>query len=286
MHASEPQSNIAVNDKDIELSEQEFGLISKLVYERCGISLPPHKKVLVKSRLGKRLRSLEFTSFKRYYEYVVGDESEKELVEMLDAVSTNVTQFFRENLHFDFLRDNVIPCLKEDVKTGECDKIRIWCAACSTGEEAYSLAITFFEQWPEITSHDFMILGTDISTHVLKIAEQAVYDEEKMASIPPNIRLKYFERTGGLYRVKDFVRKKILFRRLNLVSNDFPFKNPINVIFCRNVLIYFDKPTQQGVIRKFHQYLAEDGYLFLGHSEGLTGVQHDFKYVKPSIYSK
>ncbi|OGJ94668.1 MAG: hypothetical protein A2350_08480, partial [Candidatus Raymondbacteria bacterium RifOxyB12_full_50_8] len=229
---------------EIELSDSEFDLIRGFVHEKCGINIQSHKKALVKSRLSKRLHSFGFGSFKEYYKYAIEDKSGHEVVEMLDALSTNVTQFFRENHHFSFLEGNVIPDLKARMRKREFNKVRIWSAACSTGEEVYSLAITMFEYWPEMTAYDVMILGTDISTHVLKVAEDGVYNEEKLKPVSSGQRLKYFEKDGDWYRVKEFVKKKTLFRRMNLIAKEFPFKNPLNVIFCRNVLIYFDKPTQ------------------------------------------
>ncbi len=272
---------------DVDLSDHEFGLFSRLIHEKAGINIQAHKKALVKGRLVKRLRSLGFKSFKQYYDYTVHDKTGDEITTMLDEISTNVTQFFREIHHFDFMRDEVIPELKSRVKNRSLDKVRVWSAACSSGEEVWSLIMTFLESFPEIADRDLMILGSDISTKVLALAEAGVYPNEKVDALQKVFKLRYFESAGDdKQRIKDTIRKHSLFRRINLLSKEFPFKNPLDVIFCRNVMIYFDKTTQQTLVSKFYNHLREGGYLFLGHSEGLTGVKHDFRYIQPSVYRK
>ncbi|MBL8027787.1 MAG: protein-glutamate O-methyltransferase [Fibrobacteres bacterium] len=272
---------------EVELTDSEFRNLSSLIHERCGINIQEHKKSLIKGRLAKRLKVLGLKKFKEYYEYILKPANSEELVQMIDAVSTNVTHFFREQAHFDFLRDYIIPDMIKRSKEGQAGKLRVWCAASSSGEEPYSLAMTFLEHFNGIQGEDFMILGSDISTRVLKAAQDGVYTEDKLGGVSKSQRLKYFENgSQGQSKVKDSVKKYLVFKRINLMDNEFPFRNPLDVIFCRNVMIYFDKSTQQTLVQKFHNHLKPGGYLFLGHSEGLTGVKHKFSYVQPSVYRK
>ncbi len=272
---------------EIELTDQEFRLLSSFIYERSGINIQAHKKTLIKGRLTKRLRTLGLKKFKDYYEYISKSENSEEMVQMIDAVSTNVTHFFREQAHFDFLKAVIIPEMVRRVKGGEREKLRVWCAASSSGEEPYSIAMTFHDNFVGLQSEDFMILGSDISTRVLKTAEEGIYPADKLTNISKSQRLKYFdEMSNGTCRVNEILKKHMVFKRINLMDDAFPFKNPLDVIFCRNVMIYFDKKTQQKLIEKFYSHLKQGGYLFLGHSEGLTGVKHCFSYVQPSVYRK
>jgi chemotaxis protein methyltransferase CheR len=278
---------VRVDLLEIDLTDQEFRLLSTFIHERCGINIQPHKKSLVKGRLAKRLRVLGMKKFKEYYEYISNPANSEEMVQMIDAVSTNVTHFFREQAHFDFLQERVIPELVSRSKSGENTKIRVWCAASSSGEEPYSLAMTFLNNFIGLQNEDFMILGSDISTRVLKLAENGVYGEDKLGGINKSMRLKYFDSIGvDQFQIKPSVKKYLVFKRINLMDDQFPFKNPLDMVFCRNVMIYFDKPTQQVLIEKFYNHLKPGGYLFLGHSEGLTGVKHRFSYVQPSVYRK
>ena len=267
-----------------ELSDIDFEKISRLIYEQSGINLHKGKKELVKARLGKRLREGEFGSFRDYYSYVTTEDGINELVIMIDSISTNLTSFFREEIHFRKLRE-VIPAL---IETSAVSGLKIWSAGCSTGEEPYSLAITLREV-VDVRKVDLQILATDISTKTLKTALAGVYQKERLGKISPSLLRKYFQigrnNWSGYYRAKNEIKDIIKFRRFNLMGTQ-PFNALFDVIFCRNVMIYFDKETQDVLVNKFYDSLKKGGYFFVGHSESLTGLTHRFKYVEPSVYRK
>jgi chemotaxis protein methyltransferase CheR len=271
-----------------ELRDVDFEKISRLIYEKCGINLHDGKKELVTARLGKRLREGNFRSFADYYSHVTTEAGTEELVRMIDSISTNLTFFFREESHFSQMC-NILPSMCEMVaKEHKRPRLRIWSAGCSTGEEPYSLAITALECLGN-QSADVKILATDISTIVLKTAANGMYTEDKTKNIPPALLKKYFQRgTGkmmGYNRVNQSIRDMVSFKRFNLMDVP-PVSAVFDVIFCRNVMIYFDKVTQQTLINNFYNRLAKGGYFFIGHSESLTSLSHDFKYTEPSIYRK
>ena len=271
-----------------ELSDVDFEKIRSLVYKQSGINLHKGKKELVKARLGKRLREGKFGSFRDYYRYVTTEKGINELVVMIDSISTNLTSFFREETHFHKLRE-VISALMETPGNGSSVfGLKIWSAGCSTGEEPYSLAITLREI-AYGRKVDLQILATDISTEVLKTALAGVYTKEKLGKISPSLLKKYFQigrnDWSGYYRAKNEIKDIIKFRRFNLMEAQ-PFKGLFNAIFCRNVMIYFDKETQDGLVNRFYDSLKKGGYFFVGHSESLTGLTHRFKYVEPSVYRK
>lgn len=276
---------------DIEIDDKEFCLFQRLIYNESGINLTSAKKELLKSRLMKRLRERSLTSFKEYYKYVTEEDTTgEELVSMLDCVSTNLTEFFREAAHFDFLSENVLPFLLENKRKRREKKIRIWCAGCSTGEEPYSISMILAECIERLCDLDIKILATDLSTRVLKKAMQGIYAKDRLRGIPLQMLSSYFEKgTHNFkehYQIKDFLRNMIVFRRLNLTDEAFPFKGQFDFIFCRNVMIYFDKQTQNELVSKFYKHLAPDGYFFIGHSESLAGTESRFRYVRPTIYQK
>ncbi len=271
-----------------ELKDNEYEKISRLVYQQCGICLHEGKKDLVKARLGKRLREGGFRSFLDYYRYVTTEEGTEELITMIDSISTNVTHFFREEKHFRKLTALLPALAQEKEKGGRTDIVRIWTAGCSTGEEPYSVAMTASECLQGRRT-SFHITATDISTRVLKAAMRGVYPEDKVRGVPPPLTKRYFQYgTGasqGLLRIKREIRDRINFERFNLM--DAPrYSQPFDIIFCRNVMIYFDKPTQNAVVERFFDLLEEGGHLFIGHSETLTGLNHRYRYVEPSIYRK
>ena len=270
-----------------DLSYRDFKRFSTLVYKKCGINLHDGKKELVRARLAKRLREGNFKDFKAYYRFLTENDSGDELVRMLDAISTNLTSFFREKKHFDFLRDAVFTSYV--VEKRRIHKLRFWSAGCSSGEEPYSLAMWLLECFNESLPFDMKILATDISTKALARAQRGVYPSKVLANIPSHFPRKYFQRgfgsQEGHVRIKQLLKELIEFRRFNLMA-PFYFKETFNVIFCRNVMIYFDKKTQQSLIDKVYDSLAHGGYLFVGHSESLTGIRHRFGYVMPSIYQK
>ena len=271
-----------------ELRDTDFEKIRRLIHEKCGINLHEGKKELVSARLGKRLREGNFPSFAEYYRYVTSDEGTDELVVMIDCISTNLTYFFREDSHFSRLAA-ILPGMAKMAATGRFSpKLRLWSAACSTGEEPYSLAITVRESLNKVPV-DVKILATDISTSVLKTAASGVYPEEKLKNVPLSALRKYFQRgTGkweGYCRVKKELQDVVHFKRFNLMEAP-PEGIYFDIIFCRNVMIYFDKSTQDALVNRIYQCLVKGGYLFVGHSESLTGLNHPFKYIEPSVYRK
>jgi chemotaxis protein methyltransferase CheR len=271
-----------------ELSDKDFHRFRKLVYEKAGINLHEGKKELVRSRLGKRLRHTNFKSLNEYYEHLVNEDNGEELVQMLDAISTNLTSFFREIKHFEFLEKKIIPDYLNN-GTMPSKVVNLWSAGCSSGEEPYSLFICLNEALSPNGNWKINILATDISTKVLSSARAGVYTHSRIQSIPNPLLRKYFQRGRGKwqghYRVKPFVRNAIEFKRFNLMD-PFPFKERFHIIFCRNVMIYFDREFQQKLVNKFYDGLVDHGYLFIGHSESLMGTTHKFQYVKPTIYSR
>jgi chemotaxis protein methyltransferase CheR len=274
----------------IDLTDREFQLLRTLIFEKSGITLNDGKKELVRTRLGSKLRKGGFGSFKDYYNYVVDDRSGEELVTLLDAISTNLTSFFREINHFNYLRNQIVPEIMGNKRNDGAKELRAWSAGCSSGEEPYSLAFTLTDILRGERSWDVKLLATDISTKVLARAARGVYTEDQVKTVPNDMASKFLEKTvedgDRLYRVRPEIKRLIQFKRFNLMTPTFPFKRGFDFIFCRNVMIYFDKPTQQVLINKFFGALAEGGYLLIGHSESLTGVQHRFKYMQPTIYKK
>ena len=270
-----------------DLTEEEFHLITRLVYEKCGINLGEQKRSLVLQRLQKELRQGCFSNFTEYYDYVRKDATGRALLTMIDRISTNHTFFFREKDHFDLLTAEILPKILQKLpESGQ--NLRFWCAGCSSGEEPYSLAMTLNEYLSlKIRICRPEILATDISITVLGKASQGVYADSEMAQIPSALKNRYFERMeDGRWAVKQSLKKMILFRRLNLMRQTFPFKNKFHVIFCRNVMIYFDLPTRTELLNRFYACLEPEGYLFLGHSESLGRTSSLFKYFKPAIYQK
>ena len=247
------------------------------------------KKALIKTRLAKRVRKGKFKSYSDYLNYVLNDETGKEFSYLIDTLSTNLTQFFREQKHFDFLDKEYLPAVLKKKIVHHDNKIRAWSAGCSTGEEPYSIAITVLESIKEFGDWNVKILATDISTHVLEIATQGTYDENRMKNISTHLKSSYFDRKRvrgeDIYKVKQSLQNAVIFRYLNLMQ-DWPIRGPLDFIFCRNVMIYFDRTTQTRLVNRFWDLLAPGGLLFTGHSESLTGIEHKFKFVQPTIYIK
>jgi chemotaxis protein methyltransferase CheR len=266
----------------IKLEKAQFETISQLLYRLTGITLHPGKQELVKARLTKRLRALGLNSFDSYMEYLKSDNPEGELVAMIEAMTTNKTSFFREPQHFDYLRRQIVPGLRNR-------KIRVWSAGCSSGEEPYSTAILLNEAIHDFALRDISILATDLSSRMLAHARKGVYDTNHLRDVPPLLVSKYFTciETSPVrrYQVIEPVRRHVHFGRLNLMG-EWPMRGPFDVIFCRNVMIYFDKPAQEQLVNRFWKLLKPGGYLFVGHSEGLVGLPHEFRYVQPAIYVK
>jgi chemotaxis protein methyltransferase CheR len=273
------------------LSNKEFELFRRLIYDSCGISLTSSKKELVKARLSKRLTKVGIDTFKDYYKYVTKtDKTGKELIHLIDSISTNKTDFFREKKHFDFLNTSLLPSLISSKTKAGIKKLRIWCAASSSGEEPYTLAMTVFNHLKPNSGWDVKILATDISTKILQKAINGIYRKELLKDIPPATISAHFSRVlyenTNCYKAKDHLRDLITFRRFNLMTPEFPFKKPFDFIFCRNVMIYFDPESQSKLASRFYDCLPKDGYLFIGHSETLSRSNTSFKYIQPAVYRK
>jgi chemotaxis protein methyltransferase CheR len=268
------------------MTADQFKILSDVIYDYCGIKLSQHKKVLLESRLHKRLQKLNLESFDDYLSFLNSKENtDTELVEMTDVVTTNKTDFFRERHHFDFLSETILPKL-----TQRSTSLRVWSAACSTGEEPYTIAMALEEYCRDHHDAKYSLLASDISTAALHRAAMAVYSQERISSIPSDYRPKYLLRskdhTKMTFRIVPELRAKIEFRRINLMDEVLPENEKFQIIFCRNVLIYFDRNTQLNVVRKLTNRLTPGGYLFIGHSESL--LQHDLPIIqiKPTIYQQ
>ncbi len=265
--------------------EHSFKRFCEIVYDSSGILLGEKKRSLVEARLGKRLRELGLARLKDYLPRLAGKEGRAEMVQMLDLISTNVTSFYREADHFRQLGEIIDGWASSGQK-----KLRIWCAAASSGEEPYTLAITALEA-SRGRIPDLKILGTDISTRVLKKCVAGVYEEAKVAPVPEKLKQEYFEAgvaPGGqrIYSVRENMRRILLFRRMNLVETPYPLKGPIDVIFCRNVMIYFDNRTRARLLAEMERVLRPGGYLMVGHSESLAGRLCNLERAAPSTYRK
>ncbi|MGD0153876.1 MAG: protein-glutamate O-methyltransferase CheR [Thermacetogeniaceae bacterium] len=270
-----------------DITAEEFHLISSLVYDKFGINLGEHKQSLVIERLQKVLRQGGFSSFKEYYYSVMQDSTGQALLTLIDKISTNHTFFFRESDHFDVLTTAILPEIFNK-QPGMGQSLRLWSAGCSSGEEPYSLAMAISESLGQKNNNlDLGILATDISVTALESASRGVYSEAQVSQVPLLFRKRYFTLTpDGNWAVKENLKKAILFRRLNLMRQVYPFKGKFQLIFCRNVMIYFDAPTRNALLGRFYNYLEPNGYLFVGHSESLDRSSGLFKYIKPAIYQK
>ena len=267
------------------LSDKDFKLFRSLIYDQSGINLTQDRKDLLTNRLAKRIRKGGFESYRRYYDYIMADQSGQELIQLLNMISTNLTYFFRESQHFNILRDSVLPKIIAAKQKKNDRRVRFWSAACSTGEEVYSLLITVLPFLTPPSSWDFKVLGSDISTKVLSTAKKGEYDKHQLKGVDPLKIPEIFQVNNHNLVVKPNLRQMVKFARLNLLE-PFPFRGRFEVIFCRNVMIYFDQSTRERLVNKFHQFLTPGGYLFIGHSENLTGLNHQFTYVDPAVYRK
>lgn len=275
----------------VVLSDSDFHKIRDLVYQHCGINLHEGKRELVRARMAKRLRVGKFNSIQEYLKFVMEDKTGNEFSLLIDSLSTNVTSFFREEQHFEFLSNKYLPDLLARKNKRKNFKIRTWSAGCSSGEEPYSIAITLLEAAANARQWDIKVLATDISTSILKAAKAGIYDQESIAPVGAAEKNKYLilnrdhAKQKSTYEVSKSLRDIVVFRYLNLMG-DWPFRGPLDFIFCRNVMIYFDKPTQERLINRYWDMLDSGGIFFTGHSESLTGIKHKFDYLKPTIYVK
>lgn len=251
------------------LTRRDLSDIADMIYADAGIFLNESKASLVYSRLSKRLRKIGLSSFRQYCELVGSERGAQERREMLSQLTTNFTKFYRERHHFEHLANDVLPALMSRAKAG--GRVRIWSSACSLGHEPYSLAMTILSMFPDAAKYDFRLLASDIDPKVVASASEGIYTTEAIEPVGQQFQKEYFNDLGqGKYQVKDHVKDLISFRELNLIAN-WPFKGKFDVIFCRNVVIYFDDPTQAKIWQRYSDVLSKDGYLYIGHSERLSG---------------
>ena len=274
-----------------KIKDKEFKQFSSFIYERVGILMPQAKKTMLEARLQKRLKTLDMNSFEEYAQFVFSPEGQKtELVHLIDVITTNKTDFFREPVHFEHLTQKTLPAIMNHKGRNNSDPVRIWSAGCSSGEEPYTLAMVLNDYAAAHHGFRFSILASDISTRILETARNAIYPEERTDCIAPQIKKNYLLRSKdsnrGLIRVCPELRSQVMFRRINFMDADFGIAEKMDIIFCRNVVIYFDKSTQQNLMQKFHRQLRPGGYLFLGHSETLNGIEVDFTTVGSTVYQK
>jgi chemotaxis protein methyltransferase CheR len=268
--------------------DRDYEFICELVYKHSRINLGANKKELVSARLGKRLRATNLPTITDYCRFLQGPGCTGELPHLIDVISTNHTYFFRENAHFDFLTQNILP---ELIKAPGTSRLNLWSAACSSGEEPYTLALTleqyFAKNSPKIP---WKIDATDISNPVLLKARTGVYKVEAVDKIPPALLKTFFQpapgATDGALQVKPALQQNIRFRQLNLLGPSLPFTEPFQIIFCRNVMIYFDRATQEELVARLTRLLIPGGYLLVGHSESLTSIKHSLESVRPAIYRR
>jgi chemotaxis protein methyltransferase CheR len=276
-----------LTDSGFDLSENEFLLFKQLIYRETGIYMSDKKKKLIVARLSKRLRALNLSNFTQYYEYLnEAGNADNEIVNLINRITTNKTDFFRERHHFDFLLNELFPKMIAESRSGGQRKLRIWSAGCSSGEEPYTIAMTVLEAFKAERGWDIKILATDLDTEILQKAIDGVYPTQAIVPVPKEYIPRYFIRTGDMYELNQEVKSLIAFRRLNLMDESFPMKNPFDIIFCRNVIIYFDAQTKDALLAKYHKYLKDGGYMFIGHSESLMHMKDSFRYLKHTIYQK
>ncbi len=275
-------------EREFHFSDSDFHELVGIVGKRTGIKLAEHKRSMVYSRLARRLRALGFTQFRQYIQLITAPEGEGEITDFVNAITTNLTKFFREEHHFTHLRDRVLKPLAAHPPLGK--RVRMWSAGCSSGMECYSMAMTAQEAIPDIERWDFKILATDIDTNMLKKGQEGIYRKEDAEAVPPEYRKKYLVRHGGAkadeVQVIDKLRALSSFKYLNFISEPWPVKGLFDVIFCRNVVIYFDKETQRRLFAKFAEMLKPQGWLYIGHSENLMGVSDSFESLGKTVYRK
>jgi chemotaxis protein methyltransferase CheR len=275
----------------VRLSTKEFRVLGEFIQREAGIKMPPVKQTMLQARLQKRLRSLGLKSFSEYREYLFSpDGLRHEMRNMLDAVTTNKTDFFREPTHFTYLTDVLLPGLAQTQRAGYRRPLMTWSAGCSSGEEPYTLAMVLSEFAERTEGFTFRILATDVSSRVLESARTAIYKEQRAEPVPEELKRKYLlrsrDRAQGLVRVVPDLRRLVNFRHLNFMDDTYEMDDSMDIIFCRNVMIYFDRPTQERLIRALCKHLVPGGYVFIGHSETLNGLNVPLLQEAPTIYRK
>jgi chemotaxis protein methyltransferase CheR len=278
---------VDARQREFVFTQADFDSLRTLVKEQCGITLSESKRELVYGRLSRRLRALGMGAFADYRRLLAAREGQAEMIEFINAVTTNLTSFFRESHHFDFLRDNYLRARAGDTRGSR--RLRIWCCAASTGEEPYSIAMSVAEAIPDWQRWDIKILATDLDTQVLKSCVAGVYREDRVSGMPRMRVDRFFDVSGAAgdrqFRVKPDIASMISFRQLNLMHT-LPMKGPLDVIFCRNVIIYFDKDTQRALFSRIAPLQRPDDLLFLGHSESLLQVSDAWTLMGKTIYKR
>lgn len=269
----------------LTITEKEFNQLASFIHEHYGIRLKKEKKTLVLGRLGNTITRQGFKNFSDYYQHLLSDKTGKATFELLDKITTNHTFFMREAQHFACFKEEILPWLEKTVPDKD---LRIWSAGCSKGQEPYTLAMILNDYLGNKASEwDADILATDISSAALKAAQEGTYTAEEVAGLPKYWLQKFFiKQPEGKYIVTDQLKKQVIFRNFNLMNASFPFKKKFHVIFCRNVMIYFDTDTKKQLIKKFYHQLQPGGYLFIGHSETLGNERQGFQYVRPATYRR
>jgi len=280
-----------LNENVKAMTPKEFDRLSSFIMSHCGIKMPPVKKIMLESRLQKRLRNLGIPSFGEYCKFLFDSpDGAGELVHMIDAVTTNKTDFFREPGHFQFLAGTVLPQFLAENVNGARRKFAVWSAGCSSGEEPYTLAIVLNEFAQQHPDFQYSILATDISTRVLEKARVGIYDQNLVADIPVSLKQKYFLRSKdkekGLVRVVPELRTRISFQRMNLMDEHLALPEQVDALFCRNVIIYFERATQLTLLSRLCRLLRPGGHLFLGHSETVHGFDLPLARIASTIYQK
>ncbi len=273
--------------REFVFKDSDFRFISRLVTEKTGIVIADHKKNMVYSRIARRLRALDLKTFKQYCEYVATPDGDKEMINFVNAITTNVTNFFRENHHFEHLREEVFQPMVAKPPPGK--RLRVWSAGCSSGMETYSIAMTLCEAMSNIETWNAKILATDIDTNMLDKGRNGIYESKILDSIPKSLQKKYVvgssKKGAETVSMADKLKKLIAFKQLNLLEN-WPLRGPFDVIFCRNVVIYFNKDTQRVIFDKYANLLKPGGWLYIGHSENLFNVCDRFESMGNTIYRK
>lgn len=272
----------------IQISEKEFAMLTEYIHSEYGIELKKEKQLLLMGRLHKLLVELGFDSFTDYYDYLISDKTGEASSVLIDKVSTNHTFFMREPEHFDYFKNTVLPYLKKKKGEQKNHDIRLWCAASSTGEEPYTLAMIMADFFgSEAHLWDKKLLATDISNKVLDVAKKGIYEKDRLQVLPPNWKLRYFQNhDSNQMMVVDEIKKEVIFRRFNLMTPTFVFKKKFDVVFCRNVMIYFDQATKDRLVEKIYNYTEPGGYLFIGHAESLNLKKTNYKFIMPAVYQK
>lgn len=279
---------MAANLTNKNLADKDFKKLSQFITAECGIKVPPTKRTMLESRLQRRLRSLGMSDYKDYCEYLFSLKGmEIEMPHLLDAVTTNTTHFFREPNHFDYLFNTVLP--DWHARFGSRKEMVVWSAGCSSGEEPYTLSMVLSEFAEQNRGFSFVIVATDINNEVLEKAQTAIYHEDRISGIPALLKRKYLlrskDRRKKVVRIIPELRNRVRFRRLNFMG-EFGFREPLDIIFCRNVMIYFDRIVQEKLLQKFVSHLSPHGYIFIGHSESLAGMDLGLEQAAPTIYRK